>query len=312
MSVRRRLRSRHAIPIDLRRLECFVALGEELHFARAAARLGMAQPPLTQQIQKLERELGYAVVERRPRQTRLTEAGRVLLEGARQLLRDADTVVERARRAGRGETGRVTLGVPPSVMLTGLPSVVRRFREAHPSVQFTIRELSTAAIVEGLVEGRLDVGLLREVPDVAGVPAPVLLREPIVAVLPASHPLASRARLGLRHLAREPFVLFPRHLGAELHDRLLAYCVEAGFVPEVVQEATQWQSVVTFVETGLGVSLAPACIERLRLPGVVCRPLKGLSTFVSVCAPRGETSTAVGAFLAALREELGAGSRASR
>lgn len=287
--------------IDLRRLECFVALAEELHFARAAARLGMAQPPLTQQIQKLERELGYPVVERRPRQAVLTDAGRVLLDGARRVLRDADDLVERARRAGRGETGRVTIGVPPSVMLTGLPAAIRRFRGERPDVQFTIRELSTAAIAEALTAGRLDVGLLREVTSVDGMPAPVLLRERVVAVLPESHPLAARSRLSLRHLAHEPFVLFPRRLGAEFHDRLVGFCRDAGFVPDVVQEATQWQSVVTFVETGLGVSLAPACIERVRLPGVVFRPLAGLSTFVSICAPHASTSTAVAAFVALLQ-----------
>lgn len=293
--------------IDLRRLECFVALAEELHFARAAARLGMAQPPLTQQIQKLERELGYAVVERRPRNTILTEAGRVLLDGARRLLREADDVVERARRAGRGETGRVTIGVPPSVMLTGLPGAIRRFRGERPDVQFTIRELSTTAIAESLSAGRLDVGLLREITSVDGMPASVLLRERVVAVLPEAHKLAARKRLSLRHLASEPFVLFPRRLGTAFYDRLMGFCVDAGFVPTVVQEATQWQSVVTFVETGLGVSLAPACIERVRLPGVVFRPLSGLSTFVSVCAPHADSSTVVAAFVSRLRADMSSG-----
>jgi DNA-binding transcriptional LysR family regulator len=281
-----------------------VALAEELHFGRAAARLGMAQPPLTQQIQKLERELGYPVVRRLPRKTVLTDAGRALLEGAPRVLREVDDLVEQARRAGRGETGRLTVGAPPSVMLAGLPAAIRRYREARPDVRFTVRELATTVIAEGLSNGTIDVGLLREVRSVAGFDAEILLREPLMAVLPAGHRLVRRARLALRDLAGEPFVLFPRRLGVDFHDRLISLCTEAGFVPDVVQEAAHWQSVVTFVETGLGVSIAPACVERVKLPGVVFRRLPRATTIVSVCAPEAATSKAVAGFLEVLREEL--------
>lgn len=293
--------------IDLRRLRYFVAVAQELHFGRAAARLGMAQPPLTQQIQKLERDLGCQVFLRRPRKTVLTEAGQALLEGATRILRDLDDVVEQARRAGRGESGRIALGVPPSVMLAGLPAVIRRFRAQRPDVQFAIRELSTTAIVEGLAAGALDVGLLREVPAIGDLKTEVLLREPIVAVLPKTHRLAARARLTLAQLAGEPFVLFPRRLGEGFYDRLMTFCVDAGFVPAVVQEATQWQSVVAFVETGLGVSIAPASVEKVRLAGVVCRRLAGLTTTISVCAPDAKTSPVVAAFLDLLRRDLASG-----
>jgi DNA-binding transcriptional LysR family regulator len=290
--------------IGLHRLRCFVAVAEELHFARAASRLGMAQPPLTQQIQKLERELGCPVLLRQSRKTTLTEAGRVLLQGAVQILRDFEDAIEQARRAGRGETGRLALGVPPSVMLTRLPTAIRRYRAQRPDVRFTIRELSTTAIAEGLAAGRIDVGLLREVAAIGRLNAEVLMQEPIVAVLPKTHQLARRPRLALRHLANEPFVLFPRRLGVEFYDRLLSFCLDAGFAPNIVQEATQWPSVVTFVETGFGVSLAPACVERVRFPGVVYRRLFGLSTNISVCAPEAETSSAVAVFLGVLRHEL--------
>src|SRR5439155_19516934 len=133
-------------------------------------------------------------------------------------------------------------------------------------------------------------------------PTESILRESIVAVLPRRHALARRPRLSLKHLAKEPFVLFPRRLGEAFYDRLHAYCLDAGFSPHVVQEATQWQSVVTFVETGLGVSLAPACVERFHWPGVVFRRLPGLSTTVFVCAPRASAPAA--AFLELLREEF--------
>ena len=297
-------------PIDLRRLRCFVALAEELHFGRAAARLGIAQPPLTQQIQKLEREIGFAVIQRRPRKTALTDAGRALLEGAYRILREVDDTTEQARRAGRGESGRVTVGVPPSVMLSGLPAAIRRFREMSPHVQVVIRELSTAAIAEGLVQGRLDIGLLREMRHVGDLDVEVLFEEPVVAVLPSGGRLAARARLSLADLAGEPFVLFPRRLGEDLFDRLMAYCRDAGFLPQVVQEATQWPSVVAFVEAGLGVAIAPACVERVALSGVTIRRLPRLTTLVSVCAPAAAVAPSTAAFLEELRRSF-RGSRAA-
>src|SRR5690242_17869828 len=128
--------------MDLRQLRYFVAIAEELHFGRAAARLGMAQPPLTQQIQKLERELGLPVFLRESRKTTLTDAGQVLLEDARRILRECDEAIERTRAAARGETGRITVGTPPSVMLTRLPTVIRRYRDRFPQVHVTLRELA--------------------------------------------------------------------------------------------------------------------------------------------------------------------------
>jgi DNA-binding transcriptional LysR family regulator len=301
MSNIKKMWKRYDFGIDLRQLRYFVAVAEELHFGRAATRLGMAQPPLTQQIQKLEAALGCPVFLRQPRKTVLTEAGSVLLEDTRRMLRDFEESIERTRRAGRGETGQLTVGTPPSVMLTRLPVAIRKYRERFPEVRFTLRELSTSAIAEGLEAGTLDLGLLREGAPQTGE---AILREPVVALLPAGHALAARANLKLRHLAEEPFVLFPRRLGEAFYDLLISFCVDAGFTPRVVQEATQWQSVVTFVETGLGVSLAPACVRRFRWKAVVYRPLPGLSTVVSVCVQAGKPSAAVSAFLKILRAEF--------
>lgn len=282
--------------IDLRKLRYFIAVAEELHFGRAAERLGMAQPPLTQQIQKLETALGCRLFSRKPRNTSLTEAGAVLLEEARRLLGGVAEAVERTRRAGRGETGHLTIGVPPSVMLSALPAVIRAYRRRFPEVKFTLRELSTSAIAEELAKGSLDIGFLRETQATA-LRAEFVYEEPLVAVLPATHPLAGSRRLTLRHLASEPFILFPRRLGEAFYNKLTSLCVEAGFTPQIVQEATQWQSVVTFVETGMGVSIAPACVARFRWKDVVYRPLPGLSTRVAACRRTGESSAAATAFL---------------
>jgi DNA-binding transcriptional LysR family regulator len=293
--------NRYATDIDLRQLRYFVAVAEELHFGRAAARLGMAQPPLTQQIQKLEAALGCRVFFRQARKTTLTEAGTVLLAEARRLLLEADAAIERARRAGRGETGELTVGVPPSVLLTKLPSVIRKYRERFPGVRFTLRELATSAIEAALAAGQLDIGFLR---GASGAFAEFQFHEGLVAVLPAAHALTSRPKLSLRHLAHEPFVFFPRRLGEAFYNELLTYCVEAGFTPRIVQEATQWQSIVTFVEAGMGVSIAPACIEKLRRSGVVYRPLPGLRTAVTVCSQGGRKSAASEAFLRLTRGAL--------
>ena len=290
--------------IDLRQLRYFTAVAEELHFGRAAERLGMAQPPLTQQIQKLERELGYALFARNSRRTQLTEAGRVLLESARRLLSSFDEALEQTRRAGRGETGQIKVGTPPSVMLTRLPAAIRKYRQRFPDIRFTLREASTSAILRELESGALDLGFLREVEPGGGLASEIVMREAFHAVLPASHPLAGKPRLALRNLAGEPFVLFPRQLGEAFYDRVIGLCSEAGFAPRVVQEATQWQSVVTFVETGMGVSIAPAGVTRFRWKGVVYRPLPGATTTVYAAWQGRNTLPAVSRFLNLIRVEL--------
>src|ERR1700734_4482232 len=163
--------------LEVRQLRYFVAVAEELHFGRAAARLGMAQPPLTQQIQKLERALGYRVFARQSRKTTLTEAGSVLLTEARRILAEVDQAIDHTRRAGRGETGQLTVGTPPSVMLTRLPAIIRKYRERFPGVRFALREMSTSAIAAGLLAGALDVGFLREMDECGNLPLEIVLRE---------------------------------------------------------------------------------------------------------------------------------------
>jgi DNA-binding transcriptional LysR family regulator len=282
--------------LDLRQLRYFIAVAEELHFTRAAERLGIAQPPLTQQIQKLESHLGCKVFTR-GRSTSLTPAGAVLLEEARRILAHVDTAVESARRAARGETGRLAVGVPPSVMLAGLPAVIRKYRDRYPAVAFTLREMSTSAIEHAVTSGEVDLGFLREATPGPPLISKILYEEPVVAVLPKSHRLAARASIKLSALQHEPFVFFPKRLGPTFHDRLTALCVAAGFTPNIVEEATQWQTVISLVEAGMGVSLAPACVRKFRWSHVVYRPLPGATTSVSACWPEADISPTAAAFL---------------
>ncbi|HUI82268.1 MAG TPA: LysR substrate-binding domain-containing protein [Bryobacteraceae bacterium] len=290
--------------MDLRRLRYFLAVAEELHFGRAAERVGIAQPPLTQQIHKLESELGCPLFVR-GRKTVLTEAGNTLLEQARRILEQAERAAEMTRRAARGEQGQLVVGAPPSVMLSALPAVIRKYRQEFPAVQFTLRELSTSAIENALRAGEIDVGFLRETRPEPPLESQILFEEPVVAVLPASHPLAARKTVALAALRHEPFLFFPRRLGPAFYDKLISFCSQAGFVPDVVQEATQWQSVVCLVEAGMGVSLAPGCVERFRWAGVAYRPLHQLRTLVTACWRHEPPSPTAKAFLRLARAEFG-------
>ncbi|MBM3753135.1 MAG: LysR family transcriptional regulator [Acidobacteria bacterium] len=257
---------------ELSHLRYFVAVAEELHFGRAAARLHISQPPLTQQIQRLEERIGFALFERSTRHTALTSAGAAMLPIARAAIETAARAVEAARRAGRGESGELVLATPPSVMLTRLPKVIRDFRRTTPAVELRLREMSTAAIAEALSRGEVDLGFLR-CPCAAGELA--RYTEGVVAVLPKKHRLVSNRKLRAEQLANEPFVFFPRRLGAGFFDELVD---TIGFVPRVVQEATQWSTIVALVETGIGVTIGPASIARLAGRGSVVLPLAGVQT----------------------------------
>jgi DNA-binding transcriptional LysR family regulator len=270
---------RHMDLPTLRQLHYFITLAEEQHFGRAAERAGIAQPPLTQQIQRLERQLGCQLLIR-GRKTQLTAAGVTLAGEARRLLNQADQLVETTRRIARGEAGQLRVGVPPSVMLTRLPEAVRRYRELYPSVEFQLRELATSAIEQNLRSGEIDLGFLREAQPEPPLRSKLFLAEAVIAILPARHKLATSRKLALKDLRSDPFVLFPRRLGPIFYDRLIQACVDAGFNPRIAQEATQWQTIVSFVQAGMGVSIAPESVSRFRVAGVVYRTLPRLQTNV--------------------------------
>jgi len=206
-------------------------------------------------------------------------------------------VLDSTRRAARGESGRLAIGVPPSVMLSGLPAAIRRYRERYPAVSFTLREMATSAIESATGSGEIDLGFLREAATAPPLVSKVLYTEAVLAVLPKSHRLASRNSMKLNALRDEPFVFFPRRLGPAFHDRLTSVCVAAGFTPNIVEEATQWQTVISLVEAGMGVTLAPACVRKFRWPQVVFKALPGATTSVSACWHENGLSPTAMAFL---------------
>ncbi len=259
--------------MELRHLRYFVAVAEELHFGRAAARLGISQPPLSQQIRQLERELGFELFQRTRRRVRLTEAGAVYLEEARGILSRVGQAGAAARRVARGEAGALAVGFVASATYGLLPTLFRRFRERNPEVALALNEMSTADQVAALRSGRIQLGFARRPVGDEALAAVPLLDEPLRVALPRAHRLASRRSVPLRDLAAEPFVLFPRAPRPGWMDFVAGVCRQAGFQPEVTQETLELSTTVALVAAGIGVTLVPASAEALQLAGVVYRPL---------------------------------------
>lgn len=302
--------------LELRHLWYFVAVAEELSFSRGAQRVGIAQPPLSQQIQRLEDSLGARLFDRSARRVQLTEAGKLLVPEARRLLADAAHAVQQIRRAGRGEIGTLCIGHWSSTLFSPLPVAVRRFRERFTGVTVRLRELYPPDDYDSIRTGAVDVAIMREPQPMDGIAELPVLVEPLVAALPADHRLARRRAIPPGLLRDEPFVLFPREAVPGLHDKLLGLCRSAGFEPRVVQEVEAWHTIVSLVEAGIGVSLIPASFEGRRTGALVYRPLTGaqVQTTTSACWRAAGASRAAEAFLEVLRGEIArtTASRATR
>jgi DNA-binding transcriptional LysR family regulator len=292
--------------MELRHLYYFVAVAEELHFGRAAQRLRIAQPPLSQQIQKLEEELGVQLFRRTKRRVELTEAGQVFLQEARQALAQVEQAVTAARRAGRGEIGRLAVGFVGSASYEILPTMIRRFHECFPDVELVLREATTSQQIRALHEGRIHVGLLR--PPVSGDALVIesFLVEPLIAALPETHALAGQPAVSLQELAHERYITFPRHLGPGLYDQIISVCQQAGFSPEITQEAVQMQTILGLVATGIGVALIPASARNLRSAGVAYSELQGVQSGVEMALAwrKDDASPSLQAFLKVVRSSV--------
>jgi DNA-binding transcriptional LysR family regulator len=267
-----------------RQIHYFAVLAEEGHFGRAAERLGLAQPALTQQIQRLEELLDCTLLHRRPR-VELTAAGEHFLAGSQRILADLESAVEAARRAGRGETGTLSLGLVASTLL--LPSItdaLREFATTHPAVRLEVAAMDTSEQLEALRRGRIELGLMRDPPSETFLRAETLLRERFVIAIPPSHRLARRRGVTLSSLKEEPFILFQRSVNPRLHDQITALCRAAGFEPRVVQEVRDVQSRLGMVAAGLGVTITAASLRRTQ-PAI---------TFKTIVKPDAWTMVVVG------------------
>lgn len=292
--------------MELRHLRYFVAVAEEGHMTRAAERLGIQQPPLSQQIRALEDELGVQLFRRKPRGVELTDAGTAFLEHARLILAQVERASATTRRTARGEQGRVAVGFTSSAPFHPfVPRVIRTYRELSPHVSLVLEESGSGELVQALHSEEIDAAFIRSpIADVVGLEVTPLLEEEMVAALPTGHPYATSnsdtKRLPLSALAKETFVLYKRPGGPGLYDTIITACKGAGFSPRVGQEAPRILSTLNLVAAGLGVSIVPASLRRLEMDGVVYRSLaknqQPLAPLILACRGR-ENSAAVRRFI---------------
>ncbi len=276
--------------MELRHLQYAVAVADELHFGRAAQRLRVAQPSLSRQVRQLEKDLGVELFDRTSRRVELTPAGAAFVVAARRTLAAAADSRVAAVQAASGVAGRVTLGFVASAAVDVLPRVVAVHRRERPLVRLSLRELTTAEQVPRLLDGEVDVGLGRDLEPVPGLRVTTLLREPLLAAVPAGHPLHARRRIGVADLAGSPFVALPRDRVPRAWDRLLVMCHGAGVTPELAQEANQFVTLLALVAAGLGVAVVPQSVRSLRHEDVHYLRLRdaGAWSEITVAARDGE------------------------
>jgi len=272
--------------MELRHLRYFVALAEELHFGRAAARLGISQPPLSQQIKILEDILYVRLFDRTNRRVELTPAGLLFLVEARATLGRAERAISVATRAQRGELGELRIGMFPSApLLARIGDAILTFRRNFPDVQLTLNEIESLQQTQGLMEGREHVAIIRS------AAAPVLppelqvtelIREPFRVIMRSDHPLAKRRKILIAELAQESFVFYGDRMGRTLPHQVLVLCRSAGFEPRIGQLANGNATITGLIAAGLGIAVVPEAMCQLRHKSVVSRPLDAVGTTTSI------------------------------
>lgn len=292
--------------MELRHLAGFVAVAEELHFGRAADRLHMAQPPLSQQIRQLERDLGVQLFERTTRSVRLTSAGQAMLLPAKTVLADVETAARAAQAGGRGEVGRVSIGFAGASTHQTIPRLTRAVRLRHPGVELVLRgQMYSGEGLSRVADGSLDLTFLRLPVRHERVTTRVVDREELVAALPADHRLARQERVALVDLAEEPFVSFPGLGGSAVREALVQACLAAGFSPRIVQEAPDSYTILALVAAGVGVTLTVSTVQHIEVEGMVYRPLADpLPPILLALAWRRDNPTAALHSVLAVAEEV--------
>jgi DNA-binding transcriptional LysR family regulator len=296
---------------DLRQLRYFVAVAEELSFTRAALRLHLSQPPLSQQIRALEEDLDVRLLERNKRHVALTEPGRVFLEQARQILAKADEARSQVTAAAAGYSGQLRLAYSVSVSFhPALPQTLLRYGQIAPKVALQLSEMYTEPQFAALLAGQIDVGFVRDEPTnpqtARSLRLNVIDREPLLLALPTGHPLAGRSSLHLAEVAGDAFVSQPRQLVATLYDRLGKMATRAGFQPTIIQHAQQVNGLLALVAGGLGLALVPASMRAVRLAGVSYVPLEDADAYLllALASRVDDTSPVLQQFLATVTETV--------
>jgi len=300
--------------LDLRQLRHFIVVAEEGHITRAAERLHMQQPPLSQKIRAMERELDVQLFHRKPRGVELTEAGRALYDKAQVMLSQFDHAIDTTRRTARGEQGRIAVGVTPTGPFHPfVPRVIRSFRRTYPLVSLTLEECHTNELLEHLRTDRIDAAFIRTPPaDRQGLVIASLLDEELVVALPAGHALARSAGsrnspISLKSLADETFIIQGSQYGLAVFTSTIAACHAAGFNPRLGQEASRLASTLNLVAVGLGISIVPTSLQRMQMDGVVYRALKShtkLNSPIMLATRRGGSSAVTRHFVNLVKEQV--------
>ena len=258
--------------MELRHLRYFLAVADTLNFSRAAARLNMAQPPLSQQIQVLEKELGVTLFERSRRPLQLTYAGKAFLPEVQAVMAQVDRASRIAQQANRGEVGQLAIGFNSAAMQTVLPTILKTFREQFPLVNLTLCELDSQLQLKQLSDNQIDCGFLHS-QQREHLHYQVLLKESLVVALPEDHPLIDQQIIDLKQLANESFILPPPTMGQSFYHQVINLCETHGFTPNIIQEARLLQTVLGLVVSGMGIALVPVSMQNLQRTGVVYRNL---------------------------------------
>lgn len=260
--------------MELRHLRYFVAVADELHFGRAAERLHIAQPPLSQQIKQLENELGFKLFHRTKRSVMLTEAGGVFLAEVRKIFMQLEQAVQVGQQTSRGEVGKLVIGFVSSMAYNVLPDILRKFRNHFPGVTLELHELTTDEQWKWLSDRRIDIGFVRPPVDEVAFCTETVFWEALVVALPEGHDLTNQVDVAVNSLRNEQFILFPRPFSPGLYDAIISICQQAGFSPIVTQEAIQMQTIVSLVAGQMGVAIVPASLQRLQRQGVVYKEIR--------------------------------------
>lgn len=273
--------------MELRQLKYFIAVAEELHFRKAAERLHMSQPPLSEQIRHLEDELGTRLLVRdRTRGVQLTVSGAALLTEARRILSQVEQTIELVRRAERGEVGTLRISLAPAMAYGIVPQILNRFRKAMPDISLQLSEMLTPIQENALLAGSLDLGFCYGNLQSDRLESEPIYRERLILAMPDSHPKAGTAHVDLATLKDERFITIPRSVSPGLYDLIAQTCRDAGFSPAVTQEATQFQTAVSFVAVGMGVALIPSSMAALKRHGVIYSKLRNSEAIVETLMVR--------------------------
>ncbi len=290
--------------MEFRHFRYFIMVAEEQNFSRAAERLNIAQPPLSQQIRDLEEELGFLLFDRSKRQLQLTQAGQWFLERAYRIFNQLETAKEEARKISQGQIGQLAIGYVNFAFYTLAIDIIKIFRSDFPNVKLVLRELLTSEQFAALPTSEIDLGIAIMPIKNENLAFEVISYDKFVIVLPENHPMADKPCLHLEDLANEQFIMMPRQVKSIFADKVWGMCQRAGFVPKVSQEIIQMSSGISMVAAGVGIGIMPACVQNSGTKGVVFKPVYSGAAEIDLAVVwrKSDTSPVLHAFLNVVKE----------